>query len=88
MFQKILSLFLTVCFLIVTVIPRGVTAANIVNAFQNISTGSLEILNNVPKETGKVFETNIKEQDRPNVILIYDMHCQPYAQNNIYSIIN
>ncbi|MBQ2219323.1 MAG: hypothetical protein II417_00850, partial [Elusimicrobia bacterium] len=86
MFRKILSLFLTVCFLTVTVIPQGVTAANIVSAFQNIS--SLEILNNVPKETGKVFETNIQEQDNPNVILIYDMHCQPYAQNNIYSIIN
>ena len=88
MFQKILSLFLTVCFLIVTVIPQGVTAANIVSAFQNTNISSLEILNNVPKETGKVFETNIQEQDNPNVILIYDMHCQPYAQNNIYSIIN
>ena len=86
--KKSLSLLLTVCFLIVTVIPQGVTAANIVNAFQNIQNTSLEILSNVPKEVGKIFETNIKEQECPNVILVYDMHCQPYTQNNIYSIIN
>ena len=86
--KKFLSLFLTISFLIVTVIPQGVTAANIVNAFQNEQNTSLEILSNVPKEVGKIFETNIKEKDVPNVILIYDMHCQPYTQNNIYSIIN
>ncbi|MCR4662313.1 MAG: hypothetical protein K5622_00305, partial [Endomicrobiaceae bacterium] len=83
-----MTLLLTICFLTVTVIPQGVTAANIVNAFQNISSTPLEILSNVPKEAGKIFETNIKEKDVPNVILVYDMHCQPYTQNNIYSIIN
>ena len=86
--KKFFSLFLTVSFLIVTVIPQGVTATNIVSAFQNTQNTSLEILSNVPKEVGKIFETNIKEQNVPNVILIYDMHCQPYTQSNIYSIIN
>ena len=86
-FKKVLSLFLTVCFLIVTVIPQGVTATNIISAFQNTQNNSLEILENVPKEIGRVFETNLQGQKAPNVILIYDMHCQPYAQNNIYSII-
>ena len=88
MFQKILSLFLTISFLIVTVIPQGVTATNIISAFQSTQNTSLEILEKVPKEIGKIFETNIKKDSDPNVILIYDMHCQPYAQNNIYSIIN
>ena len=86
--KKILSLFLTVSFLIVTVIPQGVTATNIISAFQNTQNNSLEILENVPKEIGRVFETNLQEQKAPDVILIYDMHCQPYVQNNIYSIIN
>mgnify|MGYP003419301659 CR=1 FL=1 len=86
--KKFFSLFLTVSFLTVTVIPQGVTAADIVSAFQNTQNTSLEILSNIPKEVGKIFETNIKEQNVPNVILIYDMHCQPYTQNNIYSIIN
>ena len=88
MFQKFLSLLLTICFLIVTVIPQGVTATNIISAFQSTQNTSLEILEKVPKEIGKVFETNIKKDSDPNVIIIYDMHCQPYAQNNIYSIIN
>lgn len=88
MFQKFLSLILTISFLIVTVIPQGITATNIVNAFQSSQNTSLEILERVPKETGKIFETNIEKESVPNVILIYDMHCQPYAQNNIYSIIN
>lgn len=86
--KKFFSLFLTVSFLIVTVIPQGVTATNIISAFQDSHNTSLEILSNVPKEAGKIFETNIKEQNVPNVILIYDIHCQPYTQNNIYSIIN
>ena len=86
--KKFLSIFLTVSFLIVTVIPQGVTATNIISAFQDAQNTSLEILSNVPREVGKIFETNLKEQKVPNVILIYDMHCQPYTQNNIYSIIN
>ena len=85
--KKFLSLLLTICFLIVTIVPQGVTANNIVNAFQSAQITSVEILEQVPKEIGKIFETNIKEQDAPNVILIYDMHCQPYTQNNIYSIL-
>ena len=88
LFKKVLSLFSTICFLIVTVIPQGVTATNIISAFQNTQNNSLEILENVPEEIGRVFETNVQEQKTPDVILIYDMHCQPYAQNNIYSIIN
>ncbi|MBR3627737.1 MAG: MFS transporter [Elusimicrobia bacterium] len=88
MFRKFFSLLSIICFLIVTVIPQGVTATNVISAFQNIQNTSLEILSNVPKEVGKIFETNIKEKDVPNVILVYDMHCQPYTQNNIYSIIN
>lgn len=86
--KKFLFGLLTISFLIVTTIPQGVTANEIVDTFKNINGSSLETLENVPKEIGKFFETNIKEQEAPNVILIYDMHCQPYTQNNIYSIIN
>lgn len=86
--KKFLFGLITISFLIVTVIPQGVTATDIINAFQSMNSSSLEILENVPKEIGKFFETNIKEQESPNVILIYDMHCQPYTQNNICSIIN
>ena len=86
--KKLLSLFLTISFFIVTVIPQGITATDIIGAFQGVQNTPLEILSNIPKEIGKVFETNIKEQSVPDVILIYDMHCQPYTQNNIYSIIS
>ena len=86
--KKLLSLFLTISFFIVTVIPQGITATDIIGAFQGAQNSPLEILSDVPKEIGKLFETNIKEQAVPNVILIYDMHCQPYTQNNIYSIIS
>ena len=86
--KKFITLFLTISFLIVTIVPQGITATNIVNAFQNIQNSSFEILSNVPKEIGQIFETNINQQNSPDVILVYDMHCQPYTQNNIYSIIN
>ena len=86
--KKLLSLFLTISFFIVTVFPQGITATDIIGVFQGAQNTPLEILSDVPKEIGKLFETNIKEKSVPDIILIYDMHCQPYTQNNIYSIIS
>ncbi len=83
--KKLLSLFLTISFFIVTVIPQGITATDIIGAFQGAQNTPLEILSDVPKEIGKLFETNIKEKSVPDIILIYDMHCQPYTQNNMMS---
>lgn len=47
----------------------------------------LNITNNLPFSTGKIFKTNINNEEKPDIIIINDIHCQEYAQKNIYSII-
>lgn len=85
--KKVLSLILTISFTIVTILPKGVTATNIIDNFQTEQNNVLNVIKNIPNQYGKFCETNIKLNEKPNVILIYDMHCQPYTQKNIYSII-
>ncbi len=72
----------------VTIVPQGITATDISGFFQSIKNENLEILGNIPKQYGKIHEMNLFDKEKPEFILIYDIHCQPYAQNNIYSIIN
>lgn len=46
-----------------------------------------EIVKNIPVSFGKVFETNINNEEKPDIIIINDLHSQDFAQKNIYSII-
>ncbi len=89
-FRQILIHFLILCFLIITLIPQNVTAANIAENFQNFlkpDTDYLSIINNIPEHNGRIFETNITDNEKPNLILIYDRHGNAEVQKNIYSII-
>lgn len=89
--KQFLLYLLTFSFLIITLIPQNVTAANIVETFQDLlqqKEDALNVINNFPEQNGRVFETNIGKNENPDVILIYDVHCQPSVQKNIYSAIN
>lgn len=46
-----------------------------------------QIIKNIPVSFGKVFETNITNEENPDIIIINDLHSQPFVQKNIYSII-
>lgn len=88
--RQCLLYLLTIAFLIVTTIPQGVSASDIVENFQNLKGEDDNIVENIPEQYGRIFDTNlnVKENEKPDIILIYDMHCQPAVQKNIYSIIN
>ena len=45
------------------------------------------IIKNIPVSFGKVFETNINNEENPDIIIINDLHSDSFAQKNIYSII-
>ncbi|MBQ3834067.1 MAG: hypothetical protein II816_00910 [Elusimicrobia bacterium] len=90
-FKRLLLHLLTLSFLVITLIPQNVTAANIVENLQNSLQGKtdyLNIINNIPKMAGTLFETNICKNEQPDIILIFDAHCHPVAQKNIFSIID
>ena len=46
-----------------------------------------QIIKNIPISYGKIFETNINNEENPDIIIINDLHSQAFAQKNIYSII-
>ena len=46
-----------------------------------------QIIKNIPVSFGKAFETNIINEENPDIIIINDLHSQPFVQKNIYSII-
>ena len=89
--KRILLHLLILSFLVITLIPQNVTAANIVESLRNLSKENinyLDIIDNIPETSGKIFETNIYKNEKPDIILIYDVHCQPAVQKNIFSVIN
>ncbi len=45
------------------------------------------IIKSLPVSFGKVFETNINNEENPDIIIINDLHSDSFAQKNIYSII-
>ena len=46
-----------------------------------------QIIKNIPVSYGKIFETNIINEEKPDIIIINDLHSNSFAQKNIYSII-
>ncbi len=89
--KQFLLYLLTFSFLVITLIPQNVTAADIIDTFQDLlqkKTSTLNVIDSLPEQNGRVFETNIDRNEIPNVILVYDVHCQPAVQKNIYSVIN
>ena len=46
-----------------------------------------QIIKNIPVSFGKIFETNITNEEKPDIIIINDLHSDSFAQKNIYSII-
>ncbi len=46
-----------------------------------------KIIKNLPSAFGKIFKTNINNEENPDIIIINDLHSQSFAQKNIYSII-
>ena len=46
-----------------------------------------QFIKNLPVSFGKIFETNISNEENPDIIIINDLHSQPFVQKNIYSII-
>lgn len=46
-----------------------------------------QIIKNLPVSFGKIFETNIINEENPNIIIVNDLHSNSFAQKNIYSII-
>jgi len=45
------------------------------------------IIKELPDLFGKIFKTNINNKEKPDIIIINDLHSQAFAQKNIYSII-
>ncbi len=50
-------------------------------------TNYYQFIKNIPVSFGKIFETNIDNEENPDIIIINDLHSQSFAQKNIYSII-
>lgn len=48
---------------------------------------SYQFIKNLPVSFGKIFETNIINDENPDIVIINDLHSQSFAQKNIYSII-
>lgn len=57
------------------------------DSVDNGQTNLYKIVKNIPSSFGKVFETNINNEENPDIIIINDIHSQSFAQKNIYSII-
>ena len=47
-----------------------------------------QFIKNIPVSFGKIFKTNISKEEKPDIIIINDLHSNSFAQKNIYSIIN
>lgn len=48
---------------------------------------SYQVIKELPVSFGKIFKTNITNEENPDLIIINDLHSQSFAQKNIYSII-
>jgi hypothetical protein len=46
-----------------------------------------QVIKNIPVSYGKIFETNIINEEKPDIIIINDLHSNSFVQKNIYSII-
>jgi len=88
MFKKAVAIFSLIAYLITTLIPQNIFANNFAKQNTSAYTPINSNLQNIPLDFGKVYKTNLSDNTNPDVIIILDMHCQPYVQKNIYSIIN
>ena len=70
--------FLITVFFILSFVKSGY-CDNEQNCFQ--------VIKNIPVSYGKIFETNIINEEKPDIIIINDLHSNSFAQKNIYSII-
>ena len=57
------------------------------SAYCDTGKNCYQFIKNIPSSFGKIFETNIKNKENPDIIIINDLHSHVFAQKNIYSII-
>lgn len=81
---KQLNIFITIlCFLFIfSNITYSINQTEENNQKQNLT-----IISDLPFSLGKIYKTNINNNESPDIIIINDIHCQEDAQKNIYSII-
>jgi len=87
MFKKTVAIFSLIAYLITALIPQNIFANGFIKQSISADISINSILKNIPSKFGKVYKTNISDNTNPDAIIILDMHCQPYVQKNIYSII-
>ncbi|WP_413853802.1 MFS transporter [Candidatus Ruminimicrobium bovinum] len=88
MFKKAVSIISLFAYLITVLIPQNIFANSPIPKQPLSEIPQLSVLNDTNLKFGKLFETNITDyKTKPDVLIILDMHCQPYVQKNICSII-
>ncbi|MDD5101830.1 MAG: MFS transporter [Endomicrobiaceae bacterium] len=85
--NKLISIITLITYLISILIPNGITAESITNnaVFNN---SNIEILKKIPISYGRIFETNTAKNEKLDIVVIQDFHCQPKVQKNIFNIID
>lgn len=85
--KKIIILITLIVYFINIIIPQGVTAENIINSEVFYADGKTLCVT-LPVSSGVVFESNVKNGIRPDLIIIEDLHSNAYVQKNIFNIID
>lgn len=86
--MKPISIITIIAYLICILTPGGITAETFLpqNVSENIS--AVNTVKKLPEKYGFFFDTNIKDNTNPDIIIIHDLHCEPKAQKNILNILN
>ncbi|MDD2524160.1 MAG: MFS transporter [Endomicrobiaceae bacterium] len=85
--KKLIILITLTVYFINIIIPQGVTAENIINS-EVFSADSKTLCTSLPVSSGVIFESNLKNGIKPDLIIIEDLHSNAYVQKNIFNIID